>query len=350
MKIPIGDLKCRDDVQARLKLHEDTVRAYHGRMVDGETFPLVDVVVVDGEYVVVDGNHRVEASRRAGYAEVECTVHEGDLAEAKRFSACSNGKHGLRPSIKDNRRAIMMALVDPTWVARGDVRIAHDLGINVRAIATVRRNMDSGDQEQLDFFQRQRGTTEAPSEGDGETEECADEDVPAAGGTLPEMDAAALGQHTAIEISLPDVPTYYLGELPVGDLAADRCVLIIRSNLLRLRDAENLATHWGFTVQATLIAPLVLGGKRRQRGITVVATRGHENLGGPEAIIERLYEHGEGIALFRHRSGWKHWPVMRNDSSPIATTDTMRRGLRTLRARIAAKGPVPSGKPSGSEE
>lgn len=86
----------------------------------------------DGSYVVLDGQHRVEAMRRAGLSDhkIFCEVHNGltPAEEAALFLRLNNGRKPVR--VFDKYRARMVAK-EPTAVEF--TRIAHSLGLRIGA-------------------------------------------------------------------------------------------------------------------------------------------------------------------------------------------------------------------------
>ena len=100
--------------QARAALDRDTVAEYCERYQAGLHLPPVDVFMVDGEFYLVDGFHRLAAARKAleGFLDVR-VVGEGTLEEARWYALKANLTHGLRRTNDDKRQAVKLALKHP---------------------------------------------------------------------------------------------------------------------------------------------------------------------------------------------------------------------------------------------
>ena len=65
MEKAVADLRSHEDCQARLGLTEEAVKSYELAYKAGKSLPALEVFEVDGELIVVDGFHRLEAAKRA---------------------------------------------------------------------------------------------------------------------------------------------------------------------------------------------------------------------------------------------------------------------------------------------
>lgn len=101
-----------DTTQTRAKLSHNLVSEYVESMRDGEQFPLV-TLFFDGErYWIADGFHRIAAQKKLGYKEIYASVARGGYREAVLHGVKANSNHGLRPSQKDKRAAVMKILTE----------------------------------------------------------------------------------------------------------------------------------------------------------------------------------------------------------------------------------------------
>lgn len=135
----LGELKIDTRCQAREYMDEQALEEYADAYRSGEMLPPLDVFEVDGELVVVDGFHRVEAARRAEVLTLAVRiVGQGSMADAEWHALASNQKHGLRRTREDKRRAVRRALeLDPS---RSNREIARHVGVSDPFVGKIRRN------------------------------------------------------------------------------------------------------------------------------------------------------------------------------------------------------------------
>lgn len=118
-----------DRTQSRAAMNEEVINEYkdaidalEARRDAGDVIPLSEefpdpvVYLVGGQhYHVVDGAHRVEAYKRAGWESILCDVRTGSLRDAIQYSLSANERHGLQRTNADKNRAVEIALADPEW-------------------------------------------------------------------------------------------------------------------------------------------------------------------------------------------------------------------------------------------
>ena len=79
-------------------------------------------IIVDERMIVIDGVHRIEASRRAGRREIRAVLFTGDETEALTLAIRANVEHG-KPLTRNERRAAARLLLrqhpdrSDRWVA-----------------------------------------------------------------------------------------------------------------------------------------------------------------------------------------------------------------------------------------
>lgn len=136
----IADIDCeaivtRDlsDSERSARAIEDYARAYAAK----EPIPAVDLFLVDGRMVLVDGDHRVKARIAMGALGVTARcVGEGELVDAMRYAlSTTNKSHGLRLSPKDCRRRVMQALDAELWDGSSANAIAGKLGLSHHTVS-----------------------------------------------------------------------------------------------------------------------------------------------------------------------------------------------------------------------
>lgn len=127
--------------QSRAALDEDRIEEYKQAMLGGAQFPPL-VVAYDGtEYWLVDGFHRLEASRRADLEQVKCEVHQATQDDARWMSCAVNATHGLNRTNADKRRAVTTALNHPKAAGLSDRAIAAHCGVGHVFVASIRREI-----------------------------------------------------------------------------------------------------------------------------------------------------------------------------------------------------------------
>jgi len=98
-------------IQARAGLEEAVVEDYRAVVSSGQLLPWVDLFhdESEGRYYVGDGWHRVEAYDRLGLAKIPANVRPGGRLAALRWALQANRTHGLKRSLDDVRRAVLLA-------------------------------------------------------------------------------------------------------------------------------------------------------------------------------------------------------------------------------------------------
>jgi hypothetical protein len=94
----------------------------------------------DGEYLLADGFHRLEAYKRVGRKAVVCEVHDGDWEAARLYAETANMEHGLRINNEDKRGILESRLARKYYenedgILASNAVIASDLGVADRTIA-----------------------------------------------------------------------------------------------------------------------------------------------------------------------------------------------------------------------
>lgn len=112
MKLKLEQIIIDKGTQTRDEIDQKTVTEYAEAMMNKEVFPPV-VVFYDGiNYYLADGFHRYLASKQIKATHIEADVTNGTLRNALEYALGTNDKHGLKRSIKDKRKAVLIALDD----------------------------------------------------------------------------------------------------------------------------------------------------------------------------------------------------------------------------------------------
>lgn len=125
--------------QIRAGMTEDAVTEYAEAIRRGVTLPPVTVYrTPDGQHLLVDGFHRVEARSRCGFDAIAVEVIEGSERDAILHAVGANAQHGVRRSNEDKRRAVETLLRDPEWGQWSDREIARRAGVSHTLVSRVR--------------------------------------------------------------------------------------------------------------------------------------------------------------------------------------------------------------------
>lgn len=136
--LPLLAIRTDGGTQSRDAISPEVVREYSELMASGGTLP-APIVFFDGKaYWLADGFHRVAAARDAKLDAIMCDVRQGARRDATLFSVGANGKHGLRRTGADKRRAVLMLLGDEEWSRKSDSWIADKCVVSGRFVGMIR--------------------------------------------------------------------------------------------------------------------------------------------------------------------------------------------------------------------
>jgi len=124
--------------QSRKSISLDTVTEYREALQGGGELPPVVTHFGGTEYWLADGFHRYHAYIGEGKASIIADVREGTQREAVLFSVGANGKHGLRRTNEDKRKAVLLLVADPEWSVWSDREIARQCGVSDKTVAAYR--------------------------------------------------------------------------------------------------------------------------------------------------------------------------------------------------------------------
>lgn len=115
IKLDLAKIRIDGGTQSRVQIDQRTVDEYADSLDNGDTFPPLDVFHDGTDYWLADGFHRLEAFKARHRKKCDVIVHQGGQRAAILWSVAANGKHGLRRSNDDKRRAVMTLVQDPEW-------------------------------------------------------------------------------------------------------------------------------------------------------------------------------------------------------------------------------------------
>ena len=143
MKIAIEEIKTDCSTQMRCEINQSIVKEYRD-LIDGDDWPFDDPIIVfsDGKsYWLADGFHRLEACKDAGSLMAECEVKKGNLEAAQDYALQANGKHGLRRTNEDKKKAVEFALNCERWSKLSDRMIADHIGVSNVFVSKMRNQL-----------------------------------------------------------------------------------------------------------------------------------------------------------------------------------------------------------------
>lgn len=107
MNIKINELDLT--LQSRFSMNKEKIEEYAAEMKDGIVFDPIKVIDTrDGKFLV-DGYHRVEATKRLGLDEIAAEVVPGTKVVALKEAIAANAKHGIQRTNEDKLHALQMA-------------------------------------------------------------------------------------------------------------------------------------------------------------------------------------------------------------------------------------------------
>lgn len=142
MKIQLKQVRLDGDTQPRQFINEDTVNEYSEQLLEDSTFPPIDVFFDGANYWLADGYHRYFANKKAGFLDIEATIHEGTRRDAVLFSVGTNAVHGLRRTNDDKRKAVLTLVNDLEWSEWSDHEIARRCHVSVMTVGRVKKSLN----------------------------------------------------------------------------------------------------------------------------------------------------------------------------------------------------------------
>lgn len=139
----IKNIRIDAGTQSRESIDENVVKDYAECMADGVGFPPIEVTFDGVDNYLTDGFHRYHAHRKNGKDSIEAEITNGTLRDAKLASYAANGRHGLRPSNADKRKAVMAMLDDMEYSGWANVEIAVHCAVSRVYVANLRKELET---------------------------------------------------------------------------------------------------------------------------------------------------------------------------------------------------------------
>jgi hypothetical protein len=137
----LDQIRTDGGTQSRAQLNEETVSEYAELYASGAPMPAVDVFHDGTDHWLSDGFHRYAGAGLAGCEQIVSEIHQGSRRDAVLFSCGANGKHGLRRTNADKRRAVEVLLRDEEWSSKSDRWIADACCVGHQLVSTLRATL-----------------------------------------------------------------------------------------------------------------------------------------------------------------------------------------------------------------
>lgn len=388
--LSIAVIRTDGGTQPRAHINMTTVAEYAEDMAREAAFPPV-VVFFDGSaYWLADGFHRYHAALSLGLATLDADVRRGTLAEAQWYSYSVNQSHGLRRTNEDKRRAVEAALQHPYAASKSLRDIANHCGVHWTTVENYRNASVENLQINNERTVTRAGTTYTMNTANiGRREETEPQPQiewqvapePLDDDTILAMSREIMRERSeqrraerierittisqnngdldgigpfnviyadppwryeyietesrAIENQYPTMTLDAICALPVGDIAADDCVLLMWATSPKLAEAMQVLEAWGFNYRTCMVWVKDKIGMgyyaRQQHELLLIAARGElptplpenrpssvfygertEHSRKPETayeLVERMYPEYKRVELFARnkRDGWQTW-------------------------------------------
>jgi N6-adenosine-specific RNA methylase IME4 len=268
--LPVEGIRTDGGTQVRVRLNQEAVKDYAGRMKDADTFPPV-VVFFDGtDYWLGDGFHRLAAAKKLGLPAIAAEVRTGSKRDALLFAVRANHTHGVQRTRADKQQAVKTLLKDPEWRLWSDRQIGCKCGVDGKTVARLRKELTAEIPQiryavkngrvyslctsRIGEARKQEDVAEAEA---ARSTSPADESEPvvapeeASWGDTPERLRGAF-QTIVVAPPWPLTPQdestalAAIRALPVADLSASDAVLWLWAPTYHLTDALEIIQAWGF--------------------------------------------------------------------------------------------------------
>lgn len=142
MKLKLEQILIDKGTQTRDEIDQKTVTEYAEVLLNKESLPPV-IVFHDGiNYYLADGFHRYFAHKQTKTPTIEADVINGTLRNALEYALGTNDKHGLKRSIKDKRKAVLIALDDVEWGSLTNREIAKLCRVSHTFVNSIKEELE----------------------------------------------------------------------------------------------------------------------------------------------------------------------------------------------------------------
>ena len=149
MQLKLQEIRLDGNTQPRSRVYDETVTSYTEALLDGATFPPVDVFFDGKHYWLADGFHRYHAHRRNKVPTIDATIHKGTKRDAFIFSRGANAEHGM-PRTNEEKRAVVISLLDdPEYEEETDRNIAKICKVSSMTVGRIKKQRELSKKESL---------------------------------------------------------------------------------------------------------------------------------------------------------------------------------------------------------
>jgi len=110
MKFKLSAIEMDTSIQTRTHIDMATVNEYAERMVEGDTFPPVELYGTKDRAWIADGWTRIMAAQSMTFKDIDANLHPGGRTDALKAALSANTKHGQPRKRQDVDRVIELAL------------------------------------------------------------------------------------------------------------------------------------------------------------------------------------------------------------------------------------------------
>ena len=141
--VKLSEIVIDEGTQQREKTDHSAVDEFAEALRCGAKFPAVTLFFDGAQNFLADGFHRYWAHKAVeGMLDILADVHEGTQRDALWYSAGANNAHGIRPSIGDKRKSILVLLLDAEWAKLTDTAIASHCHATGAYVGQLRGKID----------------------------------------------------------------------------------------------------------------------------------------------------------------------------------------------------------------
>lgn len=144
--LSIDQINIDGGTQCRFSTNRPVVTDYAQKMKDGVNFPPISTVSDGKTFWLVDGYHRLLATKEIGNQDIEAEVVNGSLEDAQDMALGANDTHGLARTNEDKRQAVETALSMKRHQNKSDREIAKLCKVSHPFVAAI-RNPDSKEKQ-----------------------------------------------------------------------------------------------------------------------------------------------------------------------------------------------------------
>jgi ParB-like chromosome segregation protein Spo0J len=137
----LTEITVDSSLQGRFKLNQEVIDEYSETIREGGKLPAIKVFRIGSSHYLVDGWHRYFAHKKAGLADIEVDVVDGNMREATLYAIGANDDHGLRRNNEDKRKAVMMLLDDVEWSEWNDSEIAKAARVSRMTVSRIKSSL-----------------------------------------------------------------------------------------------------------------------------------------------------------------------------------------------------------------